>query len=384
MAYPNRDDLKSLFLHGKLATEASFSTLIDNVSTYEEYTLLLQQVDENTGQITYILTNPPPPGPMGPPGPQGPPGSVGTIKGSVSDVSELPDTGEEGDFWLVNSELYVWNPDTQTWDDVGPFILADLEELQSQITENASAITIIQGNQYSMGQSISNVQAGTAQLQSQLSGYGQALSTFNTNLGTLTSNFNAHITGPMHGNMFNFGTYYNTLQFNCGANGNPTTVLMNLTQRMDANKYTLSGTTITVAFPNGNKTFPGQITLPVGTDGHHNYMTTPRTMVIKDLVGVFDPWEGGPGVSGVSFYPFVAIAKCSPGQHQFTLIPESFSIATLPGIYAAGQAVVSSPMLGSVTLNRGDLFAPVFGWASTGLAQDRYIYLNGAAYFEFV
>ena len=56
-------------------------------------------------------------GPTGPKGDKGDTGKGLTIKGSLSDISQLPVIGVEGDGWLINGELYVWVGDK--WENVG-------------------------------------------------------------------------------------------------------------------------------------------------------------------------------------------------------------------------------------------------------------------------
>jgi hypothetical protein len=54
-------------------------------------------------------------------GPQGPRGEVGAglnILGTLADPSELPETGEPGDAWLIDGDLYVWS-ESDEWIDVG-------------------------------------------------------------------------------------------------------------------------------------------------------------------------------------------------------------------------------------------------------------------------
>jgi hypothetical protein len=59
-------------------------------------------------------------GPQGPAGPEGPAGKDGSgvsILGSLNNPSELPATGNNGDAYLINGELYVWNG--SAWENVG-------------------------------------------------------------------------------------------------------------------------------------------------------------------------------------------------------------------------------------------------------------------------
>lgn len=63
-----------------------------------------------------------PAGPTGAPGPQGPAGQDGTgvtILGSLTNVNQLPGTGDPGDAYLVNGSLYVWSANTNSWENVG-------------------------------------------------------------------------------------------------------------------------------------------------------------------------------------------------------------------------------------------------------------------------
>lgn len=58
-----------------------------------------------------------------PRGEPGPPGEAGTgvdILGELSDESELPASGEQGDAYLIDGNLYVWSATTSRWQDVGP------------------------------------------------------------------------------------------------------------------------------------------------------------------------------------------------------------------------------------------------------------------------
>ncbi len=62
------------------------------------------------------------PGPIGPTGPTGPSGTSVTILGSYATLEDLlkdhPE-GEVGQSYLVGDNLYVWAPNTSTWNDVG-------------------------------------------------------------------------------------------------------------------------------------------------------------------------------------------------------------------------------------------------------------------------
>jgi hypothetical protein len=52
-----------------------------------------------------------PPGPAGPTGPQGPPGPAGPaggIQGELDDPTQLPPTGQPGEAWIVDGDLWVW------------------------------------------------------------------------------------------------------------------------------------------------------------------------------------------------------------------------------------------------------------------------------------
>jgi hypothetical protein len=58
----------------------------------------------------------------GPEGPQGPAGADGTsitIQGTVPTPGDLPPTGQPGDGWLIDGNLWVWDEDNQTWVDAG-------------------------------------------------------------------------------------------------------------------------------------------------------------------------------------------------------------------------------------------------------------------------
>lgn len=68
------------------------------------------------------------PGPEGPQGPegkqgiQGVAGTVGTIKGSFDTIDELRaahETGEPGDFYYIDPDLWVWDEDQGDWVNVG-------------------------------------------------------------------------------------------------------------------------------------------------------------------------------------------------------------------------------------------------------------------------
>lgn len=64
-------------------------------------------------------------GPTGTAGLVGPTGAAGTdgtgvtILGSLATVGELPATGEPGDSWLINGNLYVWDDENSQWNNVG-------------------------------------------------------------------------------------------------------------------------------------------------------------------------------------------------------------------------------------------------------------------------
>ncbi len=66
----------------------------------------------------YALNNQPgPKGDVGPKGDKGDPGTGVTILGSLNNPSELPNSGNPGDSYLINGDLYVWTG--TTWDNVG-------------------------------------------------------------------------------------------------------------------------------------------------------------------------------------------------------------------------------------------------------------------------
>ena len=85
------------------ATDADVAAGTDEVS-YITPKQLKTQIDNN-------------PGPRGPEGPQGPAGTGVTILGSFDSPSELPPTGNNGDAYLVQGDLYVWSG--TEWDNVG-------------------------------------------------------------------------------------------------------------------------------------------------------------------------------------------------------------------------------------------------------------------------
>ena len=85
------------------ATDADVAAGTDEVS-YITPKQLKTQIDNN-------------PGPQGPEGPQGPAGTGVTILGSFDSPSELPPTGDNGDAYLVQGDLYVWAG--TEWDNVG-------------------------------------------------------------------------------------------------------------------------------------------------------------------------------------------------------------------------------------------------------------------------
>ena len=66
-----------------------------------------------------------PQGPQGVTGPTGPTGSTGpvgasiTILGTLADPSELPETGDLGDAYIISPNLWVW--DGTQWENVGQF-----------------------------------------------------------------------------------------------------------------------------------------------------------------------------------------------------------------------------------------------------------------------
>lgn len=63
-----------------------------------------------------------PKGDVGPTGPMGPSGTSVTIKGSYPTYEDLENnqkTGTPGDSYLVGDDLYVWSPNTATWNNVG-------------------------------------------------------------------------------------------------------------------------------------------------------------------------------------------------------------------------------------------------------------------------
>lgn len=60
---------------------------------------------------------------QGPTGPAGPAGSIGTLAGSFDTVADLIANEKNhtaGNFYLVGSDLYFWNPETGQWTNAGP------------------------------------------------------------------------------------------------------------------------------------------------------------------------------------------------------------------------------------------------------------------------
>lgn len=61
-------------------------------------------------------------GDTGPTGPTGPTGTSLTIRGtydSLQDLEEAHPTGETGDAYIINGNIYLW--DNTFWNDLGPF-----------------------------------------------------------------------------------------------------------------------------------------------------------------------------------------------------------------------------------------------------------------------
>lgn len=59
---------------------------------------------------------------IGPTGPRGPKGNSVFISGSYDTYEELiknHPTGEDGESYLVDGELYSWDKETNTWEDMG-------------------------------------------------------------------------------------------------------------------------------------------------------------------------------------------------------------------------------------------------------------------------
>jgi|GEM_PF-1887496 len=63
---------------------------------------------------------PGPPGPQGPPGPPGADGTSVTILGALGNPSDLPSSGDAGDAWLIDNELWVWTG--SDWENVGSIV----------------------------------------------------------------------------------------------------------------------------------------------------------------------------------------------------------------------------------------------------------------------
>lgn len=55
----------------------------------------------------------------GEPGPPGPPGPPTTIIGTLDDVGDLPLTGDPGDAYIIDGDLYVWDVEDEQWNNVG-------------------------------------------------------------------------------------------------------------------------------------------------------------------------------------------------------------------------------------------------------------------------
>ena len=84
----------------------------------KNYKLTFQMSDGTSKTVEFTA----PQGPIGPQGPQGEAGTGVTILGSYSTESALKaahPTGNPGDAYLVEGNLYVWSETESEWDNVG-------------------------------------------------------------------------------------------------------------------------------------------------------------------------------------------------------------------------------------------------------------------------
>lgn len=58
-------------------------------------------------------------GPQGPAGPAGKDGAGVRILGTLESPSQLPPTGQPGDAYMIDDDLWVWSSNTNNWEDVG-------------------------------------------------------------------------------------------------------------------------------------------------------------------------------------------------------------------------------------------------------------------------
>lgn len=57
----------------------------------------------------------------GPKGDKGDNGRSIIFKGTLNSTSELPEFGNEGDAWVINKDMYVWNSQTEEFINIGDF-----------------------------------------------------------------------------------------------------------------------------------------------------------------------------------------------------------------------------------------------------------------------
>ena len=168
------------------------------------------------------------PGPKGDPGIPGPEGPAGTgvnILGSLPNTSALPGTGNPGDAYLINGELFVWSSTSQTWENVG--------SIQGPPGATGAAATVAVGP---------------------------------TTTGAAGSNANVTNTGNASAAVFAF-TIPRGAQGDPGAQGNPGTPGAAATIAVGTTSTTAAGTSATVTNAGNNTAAVFNFTIPRGADG---------------------------------------------------------------------------------------------------------------------
>jgi hypothetical protein len=175
----------------------------------------------NLDKLITDIAGPGVPGPIGPEGPQGPEGEQGvqgdqgiqgtqgiqgstgeqgaalTVLGSYPDLAAFEagaggSSGNPGDAWIVNGgELYIWNTDTNAWEDVGN-LLGPQGEQGPQGVQGEQGIQGVQGIQGIQGNTGPQGPAGLPGLFAQTADGGPVTATIvetsivGTGVGTLS------------------------------------------------------------------------------------------------------------------------------------------------------------------------------------------------------
>lgn len=111
------DEVKSVGIFNLATSYKKNNTVLDKGSTW----IALQDTQNNPLPVLPVTEN------MhwrlialqGSKGEKGETGAALSIQGSLTDPSQLPSTGQAGQAYTINGELYVWSENTNSWENVG-------------------------------------------------------------------------------------------------------------------------------------------------------------------------------------------------------------------------------------------------------------------------